>query len=110
MTTVPNDARGSTGREDLTLATIAGERAAFVLPVVGEDLPPAVREGIARRRLTVLEGQCPCGAAFVAPNRAERRRARRNGRALHVAVEHEDGCPAITSTIIEALASARWST
>lgn len=38
-------------------------RIAAVLPVIPDGAPERVREGIARRRLTVIEGTCPCGAA-----------------------------------------------
>lgn len=72
---------------------------AYMLPTISESLPPAAREGLARRRITAIEGQCPCGAAFIVPNREQRRRAARRGDVLHVRVEHEDGCPAATDVL-----------
>lgn len=64
-----------------------------VLTPIPDDAPAPVREGIARRNLVLTEGACPCGATVIRPNRAERRKAR--GDAVHVAVRHEDDCPAI---------------
>lgn len=89
--------------DDLTVIDVGGEKFAFVLPIVREDLPAAVREGLARRRITVLEGTCPCGATFRPPNRAERRRAARTGQLLRASVAHENGCPATDEAIITAL-------
>lgn len=79
---------------DVTVVEHAGHMIAYVLPVVSEDAPVAVREGIARRRLVALNGVCPCGARAVRPSRRERRDAQRAGRAAGVLVEHEAGCPA----------------
>lgn len=87
---------------DLTTAEVDGAPAALVLPTIPDAAPAAVREGIARRRLTAVTGRCPCGATFRPPNRAERRAAARTGRVLHVRVEHEDDCPAITESIEKA--------
>jgi hypothetical protein len=69
-----------------------GRRITFVLPVVPEDAPYRVREGIARRRLTALTGACPCGATMTL------------GDANAV---HEYGCPAITATLEKAI--RRWA-
>jgi hypothetical protein len=79
---------------DVTMVEQAGHKTAYVLPVVPEDAPAAVREGIARRRLVALTGVCPCGARAVLPSRKERRAARRAGRVAWVLIEHESGCPA----------------
>ncbi len=94
--------------DDVSLLHIPGVgSAAVVLPVVPEDAPPEVREGIARRRAVMLYGECPCGARRALPNRAERRRLARAGSAAGlVEVAHEDGCPAITGSLIEA--ARRW--
>ena len=76
-----------------------GETYAFLLPHIPDDAPDAVREGLARRRITAVEGTCPCGARLVLPNRAARRAAKRAGQVLDVHVEHEDDCPAITDAL-----------
>jgi hypothetical protein len=83
---------------DLAVGEVDERGALFVLPVVSEADSPRTREGIARRRLGALSGACPCGARLVLPNRAQRRAVTRRGdraRIAHVAVEHEDDCPAI---------------
>lgn len=79
-----------------------GTRAAFLSPVVPDDAPPEVREGIARRRLLYSEGRCPCGAVLALPPRG----AVTPG-ALHLgSVEHSDGCPATDDALMAAL--RRW--
>jgi hypothetical protein len=88
------------------LGTLDGERTLFLGPELREADPPAVREGIARRRLVALGRPCPCGARMVLPNRAARRRARRTGEVLHVLVEHERHCPAPTERIAAAMRRA----
>jgi len=78
----------------------------LLLPDVPDDAPGAVKEGVTRRRLVVVDGVCPCGARPVWPNRAARRRAVRAGVCPVVAVEHEPGCPA-TDVALDA-AVRRW--
>jgi len=39
-----------------------GRRVLYIGDAVRECDPPAVREGIVRRRLLATRGQCPCGA------------------------------------------------
>lgn len=80
---------------DLTIAKIDGKRAMVALPVVPENAPYAVREGIARRRITALGGRCPCGAE-----------ARLAGSPIGLAVDHDSGCPAMDSRLIKA--ARRW--
>lgn len=95
---------------DLTTREVPGiGRVAYVLPVVTESVPPAAREGLARRRITAMTGRCPCGARMVMPNRATRRaRKGRNGAAVqHVAVEHEHDCPAGDERLSELLGCSR---
>jgi hypothetical protein len=67
-------------------------RVALVLPVIPEAAPYRVREGVARRRIAALTGQCPCGATAV------------HGDVL--AFEHDRGCPAATETLARAV--RRW--
>lgn len=80
---------------DVFTGEVDGQRAAFLVPTIPDQAPELVREGIARRRLVVLTGTCPCGAVHQLPNRAERRRAQRAGRIIAASVEHDPRCPAI---------------
>jgi hypothetical protein len=59
-----------------------------VVPEIPEDAPARVREGLARRRLAVTTGRCPCGARLDLP-------ATPSGTVTHVTLEHEPDCPAI---------------
>lgn len=83
--------------EDLTVLMIDGVRVGAVLPVVPEGAPYAVREGIARRRLVVLDGRCPCGAEL----------ALTDARAGRLTVAHEDRCPARDARLRKAI--RRWA-
>ncbi|BBG04594.1 MULTISPECIES: hypothetical protein [Pseudonocardia] len=80
----------TTPRHDVTPAVVNGERALVVAPEIAEHYPPAVREGLARRRLVQAGGRCPCGARMVLPNRAERRKAARTGEMLRATAAHDD--------------------
>ena len=71
---------GMTGGFDLAVAeSWDGDTVAFVLPRIPDDAPEEIREGIARRRITAVEGTCPCGAGLTLPNHAARRKAARAG-------------------------------
>jgi hypothetical protein len=73
-------------------------RTLAVLPVIPESAPFRVREGIARRRLVAVTGECPCGA------RMDYEAVRKG---VNVAeVEHEGRCPAVTATLAKAV--RRW--
>jgi hypothetical protein len=94
-------------RFDLAIAEIGdGDPVAFVLPRIPDDAPEAIREGVARRRITAIDGKCPCGAQLVLPNRAARRKAARTGEQIRMTVEHEDDCPAVDEALIAAI--RRW--
>ncbi|MCU1591673.1 MAG: hypothetical protein JWP11_2929 [Frankiales bacterium] len=73
-------------------------RIGLLLPVVRDADPPHVREGQARRRLTLLTSECPCGARIAPPNRPARRAMKRDlargGGLWEVRVQHEPDCPA----------------
>lgn len=71
-----------------------GTTVGYVLPIIPDDASHDVREGIARRRITALNGECPCGARVVTPNRETRRAAARRGQVLAISVKHEADCPA----------------
>jgi hypothetical protein len=92
---------GSVSVTDAVVFDCDGERALYVGPTLREGLPPDVLDGLTRRRLVALGQPCPdpCGARLVVPNRAARRAAVRDGRVLHVSVEHEDDCPALDPRI-----------
>jgi len=74
-------------------------RTAFVLPVIPDCAPYAIREGIARRRITTLTGTCPCGAVMDTGDLQA-------GAITNVNIEHEDNCPAITAKLEKAV--RRW--
>lgn len=76
-----------------------GGRGLAVLPVIPDDAPYLVREGIARRRITSLTGECPCGARLDYPA------AIRGGVSI-AEIEHEPGCAAITTKLAKAM--RRW--
>jgi len=79
---------------------VLGQRVAYVLPVVPEDAPHAVREGIARRRIVATTGECPCGAVV---DYGERR----PGEVGVGEVHHERLCPADTAKLVKAC--RRWT-
>lgn len=81
----------------------SGARIAVVDSDIPDAAPPAVREGLARRRIANSGGICPCGAQLVMPNRAQRRRAERTGVPVTVTIEHADGCPAATDILTAAM-------
>ncbi|MFC9087054.1 hypothetical protein [Nocardiopsis dassonvillei] len=92
---------------DLIPSHVDGYKALSVVPDLSETLPADIREGIARRRLVATGHPCPCGAAPVRLNRAQRRRIaaqRRTGTAapvVRLAVVHEDDCPAADDVLAE---------
>lgn len=93
-------------RSELVVADFPnGRRVAYVLPVIPEDADPEIREGLARRRLAALTGQCPCGADSPTLTRQQRRaQERRQAKAantiLRAAFEHENDCPAVDDNLI----------
>lgn len=88
-------------REELFVADhpVLQQRVAFVLPVVPEDAPAAIREGIARRRVTATTGRCPCGARVDYGDRVA-------GQVVSVEVQHTASCPASDAKLIKAV--RRW--
>jgi len=76
------------------------QRVAYVLPVVPEDAPHAIREGVARRRITATTGQCPCGAVVDYGDR-------RPGEVGVAEVWHQRSCPADTGRLVKAC--RRWA-
>lgn len=74
-------------------------RTLFVLPIIPEDAPYAVREGIARRRVAATTGRCPCGAVTDYGELAA-------GTVGVGEVQHERLCPAATAKLVKAC--RRW--
>jgi hypothetical protein len=77
-----------------------GRLGLYIGDEIRESDPPAVREGLARRRLLATEGRCPCGAevpfdpAVIAPG------------IVSAAVVHAAACPAAEENLSAALRSA----
>lgn len=76
-------------------------RVLYILPVIPEDAPYRIREGIARRRIATLTGECPCGGT-----RGPRPKAQ-PGTVMVSEFAHEPRCPAITETLVKAI--RRWT-
>lgn len=79
----------------------SGLRVMAVLPVIPDAAPYAIREGIARRRISTLYGECPCGA-----RRSDLTKVKR-GEARRVEIVHGHGCPAADVRLVKAI--RRWS-
>lgn len=77
-----------------------GRRGVAVLPVIPEDAPPRIREGIARRRIAATTGRCPCGAVI------DYDAGRLDGASV-AEVYHDRRCPADTARLAKHL--RRWS-
>lgn len=100
-------------RNEVRLVTFPdGRRAVVVDPVIPDDAPPDVREGLARRKLANAGRPCPCGAAAGVPvsNRAQRRAQARSGAAglPRAEVLHEADCPASDTYLAPRLRA--WAT
>lgn len=98
-------------RHDVTQFNVPGVGlVAAVLPVAPDNAPPVVREGVVRRRLVIIRGECPCGARRALPNREQRRQMARDRRvattAWQLTVPHESDCPAVDEVLMAA--GARW--
>jgi hypothetical protein len=91
----------SRGVESFSYVLPDGSRALYVGEVICETDPPAVREGIARRRMLAMEGRCPCGAIVPFDPRVVAPLVALN------ATEHAGDCPAAESNLAAALRTAR---
>jgi hypothetical protein len=76
-----------------------GRRAGVIDSVIPDDAPELVRKGLARRAIVNGGGDCPCGATWPRPNRAQRRKLETVDY-LHVEVVHQDDCPAETENLV----------
>jgi len=89
-------------RDELLIADnpVLGQGVAYVLLVIPDAAPFAIREGIARRRIAATTGQCPCGAVvdYGTPEEGE----------VGVGeVRHRRSCPTDTARLIRAY--RRWT-
>ena len=99
-------------RCDVFTGSVEGISTAFVVPALPDDAPAVVREGIARRRLATIRGECPCGARRPRLNRELRRRLKRDGstpETCSVDIEHELDCPAVAHETVAHVRGWRWS-
>lgn len=81
-----------------------GAPALFVLAAIPDGAPSLVREGLARRRLSMLHGMCPCGGVRRPMNRAARRALARattpQEAAEGPALAHAPECPAVAREVV----------
>lgn len=71
----------------------------FVLPAIPDRASPRLREALARRKLTVTTGRCPCGARFRPPRGARG--------VLRTDVRHDHDCPASDPDLLDELKELR---
>lgn len=99
-----NYRRRSPQRRDVEFITLTlpdGSSALYVSDVIRESDPPAVREGIARRRVLATTGECPCGAVSPFDPR------KISPAIVLEVIEHESDCPATTENLARAMRAAR---
>lgn len=93
-------------RLEPVLVDVQGLRTLYVVPVIPDDAPEHIREGLARRRLAAISGTCPCGAQRPKLSRQQLRQARRGGEPSGLVIHHDDQCPATDDVIAAWLKSA----
>lgn len=99
-----NSRRRSPQRRDVEFITLTlpdGSHALYVSDVIRESDPPAVREGIARRRILATSGECPCGA------RSPFDPSLISAALVMEVIEHETDCPATAENLARAMRAAR---
>lgn len=87
--------------EFITLTMPDGSRALYVSDVIRESDPPAVKEGIARRRVLASTGECPCGARSPFDPR------KISPAIVLEVIRHESDCPATAENLTRAMRAAR---
>lgn len=93
----PRRAHASHAIESFSYTLPNGTRALYVGEAIRETDPPAVREGLTRRRMLAVDGRCPCGASvpfdprLIAPAASMR------------TVEHAADCPAADANLAAAM-------
>ncbi len=84
-----------------------GNRVLYIVPVIPEEAPPEIREGLARRRIATLDGTCPCGSSTIRltrqQRRARQRRMEKGGNLIRGVFEHATDCPAADHRIFPLL-------
>ncbi|MDQ7877308.1 hypothetical protein Q9R08_04890 [Microbacterium sp. QXD-8] len=79
----------------------------IVVQTIPEDAPPAVREGLARRRIQAIEGVCPCDGLLIWRDEHPDLSVWSGvGRGSDVVQVHRDACPAHDLNLVPAL--ERW--
>lgn len=84
----------------------------IVVQTIPEDAPPLVREGLARRRIQRVEGECPCGGPLLWADELDEEQLA-NLRALGFFEGHEvegvhfGDCPGGDAVLVPALAEWR---
>lgn len=91
MTATPTRRLVHVGGQEIVLVDMDGiGRVMLVPPTVPMLGTKALKDGVARRRLTMIEGACPCGALLEVSASGAR-------------CEHEDDCPARDEVILAEL-------
>lgn len=85
-----------------------GNRILYVVPVVPDDAPDTIREGLARRRVATIHGTCPCGESTITLSRQQRRArqrraVKRQANVIYGAFEHTTDCPAADHRLVPLL-------
>lgn len=90
--------------------TLCGLKALVEIVPPPEGAPPAIVDAFNRRAIANTTGHCSCGGTFQLPNRAERRRAQRDGRPARARLEHEPNCNVADENILAAIKAWRAET
>lgn len=70
----------------------------FAVTRIPDHAPPLVREGLARRRIQAVEGECPCGAWMQWPDEPGEQ-----GTIQPVVAPHRLDCPAHDALLVPAI-------
>ena len=96
----PRRAHASHAIESFSYTLPNGTHALYVGDAIRETDPPAVREGLARRRMLATEGRCPCGASVLFDPRVIAPAATSH------TIEHASDCPATDANLTAAMRTA----
>ena len=81
----------------------------FVVPVIPDDAPALVREGLARRKILYASDVCPCGAVMELPARRTSRKPTageaKPATVRRLRIEHGNDCPARDEVLAPAVAA-----
>lgn len=70
----------------------------MIVRTIPDDAPPLIREALARRRVQVIDGECPCGERIEWPDAAPGR-----GEFVTVVANHRHDCPAGDAVFLPAM-------